>query len=251
VQDINLYHLLKFDAKKWLWIVIFTAIGTLAGYVYSAYIQTPLYKSDATLLLISSNDEKKLNQDTTLINNYIALLKSRRVLEPVISKQGNKVSYDELAASTTATNEKSTEVIKLSIASKSPQMSKELVDGVVISFKEEIKKLYALDNISIVDNASQSTQPYNIHTIMLMAITTATAFFASLIILFFAYDLSIMKKSITIQEAAKAETKNKHFHQGDLLNKVVAMLIGAETDVLQTPQNPKKIKSAKKNKRKS
>lgn len=196
VQDINLYQLLSFYAKKWYWILLLTIIGATAGFIYNTYIQVPLYKSDATLLLVSSED-RKIGQDSTLINNYIQLIKSRRVLEPVIASQGYSISYDELAGLTTATNEKNTEVIKISIASKDPETSKKLVDGVVASFKDEVKALYNRNNISIVDNASKADQPYNVRTWTLISITTIAGLLLSLIILFFAYDLSLTNKKPT------------------------------------------------------
>ena len=202
VQDINLYQLISFYAKKWYWILLPTIIGAAAGFIYNTYIQVPLYKSDATLLLVSSED-RKIGQDSTLINNYIQLIKSRRVLEPVIAEQGHSISYDELAGSTTATNEKSTEVIKISIASKDPETSKQLVDGVVASFKNEVKELYKLNNISIVDNASKSSQPYNVRTWTLILITTLGGLLLSLIVLFFAYDLSLTKKKSAVKKSTR------------------------------------------------
>lgn len=203
MQDINLYQLLSFYAKKWYWILLLTTIGAAAGFIYNTYIQVPLYKSDATLLLVS-NEDRKIGQDSTLINNYIQLIKSRRVLEPVITEQGHSISYDELAGSTTATNEKNTEVIKISIASKDSETSKQLVDGVIASFKNEVKELYNLNNISVVDNASKSSQPYNVRTGALILITTLTGLLLSLIALFFAYDLSLTKKKPAVKKAKPA-----------------------------------------------
>lgn len=193
MQDINLYQLLNFYAKKWLWILLLTIIGATVGVIYNTYIQVPLYKSDATLLIVGHEDQKA-GQDTTLINNYIQLIKSRRVLEPVIIEQGHSISYDDLAASTTAANEKNTEVIRISIASKNPETSKRLVEGVVASFKDEVKELYNRNNISVVDNASKSDQPYNVRTWTLILITTLAGLSLSLIVLFFAYDLSLTTK---------------------------------------------------------
>ena len=203
MQDVNLYHLLSFYAKKWPWILSLTILGATAGFVYNTYVQVPLYKSDATLLLVN-NEDRKVGQDSTLINNYIQLIKSRRVLEPVIAAQDHSISYDELTGSTTATNEKNTEVIKISITSKDPETSKKLVDGVVASFKEEVKKLYSRNNISIVDNANKSDQPYNVRTWTLILITTLAGLLLSLIALFFTYDFSLTKKKPVVRKSAKS-----------------------------------------------
>lgn len=244
MQDINLYHLLSFYAKKWIWIVLLTALGALAGFIYNHYIQTPLYKSDATLLIVSA-DGGKASQDSTLINNYTQLLKSRRVLEPVLKEQSLSMSYDELAGSTVATNEKNTEVIKVSIASKDPQVSKELVDGVVTSFREAIKDLYGRDNTSVVDSASLSTEPYNVRTTFLIIVTTAVGLLTSLVTLFFVYDVNLTKKTVKtkttkakiakVKTQARARSKKKAMRET-----IVGIFNGAITKLLPKPKTPAK-----------
>lgn len=208
MQDINIYHLLSFYAKKWPWILLLTISGAAAGYIYNAYIQIPLYKSDATLLIVSTED-RKVGQDSTLLNNYVQLLKSRRVLEPVISDQGNTISYDELANSTTATNEKNTEVIRLSIASKDAETSKRLVDGVIESFKTEVKELYNRNNISTVDSASMPSQPYNVRTWTLVVITTIAGLALSLVGILFFYELGLVKKNLAVKKPTKVAKATK------------------------------------------
>jgi capsular polysaccharide biosynthesis protein len=209
VQDINLYHLLKFYVKKWPFIIGLTTIGALAGFVYNTYIQVPLYKSDATLLLVNT-DSTKVAQNTTLINNYIELLKSRRVLEPVLNDQNHVMSYDELAGAITATNDKGTEVIKISIATKDANTSKKLADGVVSSFRDEVKNIYDLDNVSVVDNASQTDKPYNVHLVLFVALASAAGSFLSIVALLFVYDLKFSKQTQTSEDTdAKVQTKVK------------------------------------------
>lgn len=216
MQDINLYHLLQFYAKKWIWFVSLAIIGGVAGYLYSSYIQTPLYKSDATLLIVSADSESS-TKNTTLINNYVALLKSRRVLDPVISEHGAGITYDELAGSTTATNDKNTEVIKLSISSKSAETSQQLVDGVVESFKNEVKNLYNLENVSVVDNANRATEPYNIRTVLTSVLLAAAGPIAAAIALFFVYDFNLGRPGKVVKKATKKPAaKSKTSKQGKI-----------------------------------
>jgi capsular polysaccharide biosynthesis protein len=208
VQDINLYHLLKFYVKKWPFIIGLTAIGALAGFVYNTYIQVPLYKSDATLLLVNT-DSAKVAQNTTLINNYIELLKSRRVLEPVLNDQNHVMTYEELAGAITTTNDKGTEVIKVSVASKDASTSKKLADGVVSSFRDEVKNIYKLNNISIVDNASTVNVPYNVHQVLFLAISSTAGLFLSVIILSFVYDLKMADLTLTSSDEARRKSRSK------------------------------------------
>jgi capsular polysaccharide biosynthesis protein len=233
VQDINLYHLLKFYAKNWLWIVLVTGIGVLAGVVYNNYIQTPLYKSGATLLLISPVD-KKVTQDVTLLNNYVELFKSRRVLEPVIAKQNLDLSYDTLVKSIETTNEKNTEVIKVAISTENAQTSRALVEGAVESFKEQITQLYDIDNVKIVDDASLAITPYNVHKERVLAIATVAGLVVVLTVLFFAYDLTLTKKS-----TKKPTVKRHTHHRTHTMRRIATMLLG-------TAEPPPKKKPAKK-----
>jgi len=188
MQEINLYRLVRFYVRNWLLILSLTLAGLLGGLVYNTFVQVPLYKSDATLLFINSAGSSS-TQDVTKINNYVELFKSRRVLEPVLNDQKLDMSYDQIAASVSAANEKGTEVIKLSVSTDNPDDSRKFLRAAVVSFKSEAKDLYGTDNLSIVDNASSAIPPYNVNKLMQLAISTAIGFVVSLIVLFFIYDI--------------------------------------------------------------
>ena len=192
-KDINLYDLIKFYASKWFVIVALAVVGATAGFVYSNYIQTPLYKSGATLLLTRPVD-KKITLDVTMINNYVELFKSRRVIEPVIARQSLNASYEAIASAIEVTNEKNTEVIKISFSNTDSAASKSFLDGIVASFKEQVTKLYDVENVQVVDKAGSSDKPYNINKEITYIMSTAIGFVLSIILLFFVFDYRSNKK---------------------------------------------------------
>lgn len=113
MQEINLYDLLKYYARNWLILLSAVFVGAIIGLAYTFFIQTPLYKSEATVLIVG----ERTTQDSAIINNnYLELFKSRRVLEPVIEKQTYDGDYNQLLKLSTATNAKETDVIRVSIA---------------------------------------------------------------------------------------------------------------------------------------
>lgn len=187
VQEINLYHLLKYYAKHWLIVALFTGAGLGIGITYNTFVQVPLYKSEATLLLISP-DTAASPQDTTLINNYIELFKSRRVLQPVIDQEKLNTSYSQFVGSVDATNDKTTQVIRVSITSKSPSRSHASTDAAIKSFRGQVKTLYSTDNVQVVDSASSPNLPYNIHKPIQLLLATAAGFILAVIGLFFVFD---------------------------------------------------------------
>lgn len=204
MQEINLYQLLQYYAKKWVVIVAFTVTGLVAGLIYSFYLQTPLYKSDATLILIDPEKAISAAKDPTLINNYIELFKSRKVLEPVIEKLNLDISYEELAGSIAATSEKDTEVIKVSASSENAETSMMVTDEAIASFKQEVGRLYDKDNIEIVDRANRPTVPYNVHAVLQVVVSMALGLVAALTLLFFAYDFSQSKTEKPVVKKPKA-----------------------------------------------
>lgn len=189
MQEINLYDLLRHYTRYWALILALSVVGFISGIVYNNYIQVPLYKSDATLILIS-NDQTvaSTTATTTLINNYLELIKSRRVLEPVIRNNKLSLSYSQLSSDISTSSDKDTAVLKLSISSTSPQVSKIATNATIASFRAQVKSLYNKDNVQVVDSASTPTTPYNVHKGLQLMLFTAAGFLAAIIIVFFIYD---------------------------------------------------------------
>ena len=205
MQEINLYDLIRHYLKYWYFIVGATVLGLIGGFIYNQYIQVPLYKSNATLLVVNSNSTSS-KSDTTLINNYQELIKSRRVIEPVMGSLGINQSYQSVVGSIETSSDKDTEVIKLSYSSKDPERSKEVLDGTITSFKEQVKQLYDKENIQVVDGASISFEAYNVNKKLQLALAGAVGLLASIIILFFVYDFQINNQN---KPKSKPTTKPK------------------------------------------
>lgn len=184
MQEINLYDLLKYYARNWLLLLSAVFVGAIIGLTYTNFIQTPLYKSDATMLVVGA----RTSQDATINNNYTELFKSRRVLETVIDQQGYKGDYDQLLARTIATNDKSTDILKVSISDTDPKKSEQLLSASLEIFKKEAGTLYNSNNIKTVDPASTPTQSYNVNLLLQTGLAIAATFFLAVIALFFVYD---------------------------------------------------------------
>ncbi len=215
MQENNLYDLVKHYARMWYVIVALTVVGLIGGFIYSNYIQTPLYKSNVKLILVSSDDVATAN-DQTRINNYIELIKSRRVLDPVIAKQQNNISYDEVSQAIEVTNEKNTQVINVIVATPDSQQSKVIANNITASFKVAVSKLYGVNDVMVVDPAVRATAPYNVNKPIQVAVAGIVGFVLSVVALFFAYDLKPRNKTkqVAISEPTvvivkKAVTKKK------------------------------------------
>ena len=184
VEEINLYDLMRYYAKNWLNLLGAIFVGAIIGVAFTALVQTPLYKSDATLIITGRTS----STDTT-INNYAELFKSRSVLGEVVKESNYDGNYDKLFSLTTAETDKNTDVLRISMADQDAQKSQELLTASVDTFKDKAGKIYSNpNNIKVVDSASLPTKPYNVKTTMQIGLAMATTFFIAIIVLFFVYD---------------------------------------------------------------
>ena len=206
MEEINLYDLLRFYAKKWLTIASFAIAGAIIGVIFTYYIQQPLYKSSATVLLVGTN--RTSGQESVVLNNYVKLFNSRRVLTPVIAKHDYDKSFDSLVANTTAENTKNTDFISLSMSTTDAKTSKVMLESAIQEFGKQAKELYG-DNsvrISIVDAANTPTGSTNVKPLQQIGIATVALTALSIIGLFFVYDY---KHSQLVKDAKKKPATKK------------------------------------------
>lgn len=193
MRETGLYNLFKHYKKYWLTILVLGLVGFIIGLIYNSFVQVPKYKSNATLIIIK-NDESTNSKNSTLINNYIRLFKSRKVLEPTINDLKLNQSYESLAGSIEATNDTDTEVVKFSVISDNAKTSQQTLDHAITIFKNEAKSLYKKDNIQIVDKASLENNPYNVNALMQLLIATGIGLLIPIVIIFFIYDIDFNNK---------------------------------------------------------
>ncbi|PID31647.1 hypothetical protein CR983_00105 [Candidatus Saccharibacteria bacterium] len=193
MEEINLYHLLRYYASSWRAIIAATFVGLLVALIYSAAIQTPMYRSDATLVMTVSSGNP--NRDSVQINNFIELATSRRVLEAAIERSSVDYSYEQTERSITATSEKDTQIITLSATTPVADTSKQLLDATIESFQNEVSELYTSEQLQVVDTASSPDDPVNVNIPVETALGGAVGLLVAVVILFFVYDYRMSKTS--------------------------------------------------------
>ena len=148
----QLAHILK---KKFKIIVAVTLATTLIGLAY-IFIKEPVYASNSLLhiQLTKGLMDSPLREEITeanahkKVNTYVAILKSRSVVEPVIEKletpdeNGALPSYDDYVENKIITeNLRDTEILKITTQAESPEKAQELNKLLVESFLNLLTKL--------------------------------------------------------------------------------------------------------------
>ncbi len=162
--EINLWELFRVLAKR-AWIIVLSAV-VCAGFffLYTVNFVAPQYEARVTMYVnnnsnqegnsVSSND---LSAAVRLVNTYINIIKSDRVLDRVISETGENLSQEALREmiSTDPLNE--TEMFAVVVTSGDPQLSANLANAIADITPGEIAQIIKGSSAEIVDHAKVPT----------------------------------------------------------------------------------------------
>lgn len=170
-ENIEIKRILDILNNKRILIALMLLMFIALGYVYSYYCVVPEYKSTATLLLIPNNDDNKsiTNSDLTLnsglISTYSNIAKNSKVLNQVINNLGLNMTEEQLLGKIQVNIVNDTHIIEISVNDPDSQIATDIAKELSNVFLNEIKQIYNLDNIGIVDEAQLPNIPYNINHI--------------------------------------------------------------------------------------
>ena len=189
MEELNIHDLLNYFVKK-MWVIgSITILTMLIGLVYSTAIKTPMYKSTTSVILASNQTitQSDLTLYQKLINTYTQIVTSKNVINDTINDLGLKNSYDDLKKNITVTAVTDTEIINIAVVNANAQMAKNIADSLAKNFKEEVVNIYNLTNVSILDKAEVSNNPYNYNILKETIIYTVVGLLLGMGILFLRY----------------------------------------------------------------
>ena len=122
MEEINLEELFYYFRNKISWIIIAIILAIGIGNTFTILTRTPMYKSSTTMVLVNENKdsstynttEQQLNKN--LVGTYSEIIKSRMILETVISNLKLDYTSSELASNISVDAVDDTEIIKVSVS---------------------------------------------------------------------------------------------------------------------------------------
>lgn len=172
MEELDLKELLTLFWNKKIKILLIVAIFMLIGIIYTVGFVTPVYTSSTTLLLGKSDSSTdKTDTITTtditlnskLVSTYSVLIKSKSVLRPVISNLSIDLSEEALENSITVSQEKDTEIIRISVTNANATTAAKLANEIAKVFTQRVTDMYKINNVQVVDQAEVDEVPSNIN----------------------------------------------------------------------------------------
>lgn len=161
MEEINIRDFLNY-LKKYVLVIAVVAIVLIIGvFIYDKSIKKPLYTTYTTIILTKSNETQTgttITQNDILLNQklvetYSKIIKSKLVLEQVISETGVTYTAEELSENVSVEAYENTEMLKISVTDQDPELAANIANSIAQVFSGEIAKIYQINNISVVDVA--------------------------------------------------------------------------------------------------
>ena len=202
MEEIDLTELFDYFLKRAYIIVITALVFLVVGLTYTVFLKEPLYKSDVNVIIVNKDMQVSSTLQSEIIANqklaatYRELVESRRILNQVIDNLQLNYTIGELQNMISVENVNETEIIKITVSSNDPKEAKKIANETALIFQDEVKDIYNLENVSIVDKAVLAKDPYNINIIKESIIYIALGVVLSCGVIFVIYYFDNTIKSI-------------------------------------------------------
>lgn len=161
--EIDLLELAQVLLSKFWLILIAVIIGAGAAFGITYGFIKPQYTASTLLYVNNSNisvgsaslsiSSADLSAAQKLVDTYVVILKSRRVLNEVIEESGTDYSYNELYSRINAAAVNNTEIFSITITADSPQEAERLANTIALVLPDKISEIVNGSDVKIVDYA--------------------------------------------------------------------------------------------------
>lgn len=177
MEELDLKELLNMFWSKKLSILIIVTIFAVIGFVYTMTMVEPEYESSTRLVLAKTSDngntiaadltsitQSEITMNQKLVSTYRELIGTKAVLRQVLDNlQIKDMSEEALKKSITVSSVKDTELIEITVKNQNPSYSEKLANEIAIVFSEQVKQIYNISNVYVVDKAEIATEPCNVN----------------------------------------------------------------------------------------
>lgn len=164
--EIDLQELLMFYLRKW-WMIILCAVlaGAIAlGGTY--FLMTPLYKASVSVYVNNNRESPEdgyvsyndLSVSLRLVNTYINIITSDRVMDKVSAALNNEYTSNQLAGYLSAEQVENTEIFRLYVTHPDPEEAARIANVVAQIAPDEISKIIEGSSARVIDLAKVPTQ---------------------------------------------------------------------------------------------
>lgn len=211
--EIDLGELFRILKSKILIILLTVVVFAGAAGVITKFAITPVYSSSVQLYVASSDgisSLRDLTKETQLTQDYMAIVKTRTVLDQVIDSMDLKMDDQQLSGKVAVENPADTRILKITVTDEDPKEAKEIAQEIAkitastVSSKMDTKKPTIIENAYLADAPDSPSLKKNIAIGALIGLVLSAGY----ITLRFIFDDTIRKEE-DIEKYLKINTLAK------------------------------------------
>lgn len=167
MEEINIKDFFNYLKKYTILIILISILLTALVFMYDKTIKTPMYSTYTTIVLVKgdnasitgsseaiSQSDILLNQN--LVSTYSQIINSKLILKQVIKNLDLDYTVKGLSKNIKVEALQDTEILKISVSDEKPENAADIANEIAKVFSLEIKKIYKINNVSVIDDAQIS-----------------------------------------------------------------------------------------------
>ena len=207
MEEINLKDFWEYY-KRYIAFVIFILVLVVTAIVaYDTMLKVPKYSTSTTVLLVKDEEsgtgsisQNDITINQKLVSTYSQIIKSRLVLEQVIDNLNLNYSYEQLSSEVSVQTVDDTEILKIAVTDVSPNKASLIANEISSIFEKEVKQIYNMNNVSVIDAAIIPTSPSNMHLVkdIIIAFVVGLVLSSCIVFVIFYFD-DILRDTDTLE----------------------------------------------------
>ena len=167
--EIDIKELLLFYLYKWWVIALFLIIGAIAAYAITRQFVTPMYRAKITIYVNNNNTSESkeyvssadVTASVRLVNTYMRISKSDRVLGEISEKLDGDYSVDELSPAISTEQLNETEIFCIYVLHENPREAARIANAAADVAPRVISELIEGTSAKLIDSAKVPTSKYS------------------------------------------------------------------------------------------
>ena len=167
VFTIDIGGMIKAVFKRFYIILLVACILGTASFLKSYFLTVPMYMSTAKVYTINADNTSEANvyndimMSSELINDYEENIKSRYVMEKVLTEMKMDMPADALKAAVNVNAIDGTRILEISVSNEDPLVARDLTNKVCEVAGERIVDVMNIEAMNIIDEARIPEGAYN------------------------------------------------------------------------------------------
>ena len=165
-QVISISEIFEALKKRWILIVSITLIATIISGILSFFVIDPVYET-STKVFIGKEESNQEGYNTNdiqmyqkLLQTYAETIKTNEVVQAAINSTNNTdLTVPAVKGALTVTPVSDTQILQIKYQNKSPEVAKEILEGITNEFVILAKELVPNGNVRVIEAVQLPENP--------------------------------------------------------------------------------------------